>query len=55
MFPLRTPLSKERFFLLEIPDLILNIWDYKHKLNDPIINTYCCWCVEALGAEWDFN
>ena len=55
MSPLATPLSKEIFFLLEIPDLILNIWDYKDKLNDPIINTYCCWNVEALGAKWDFH
>ena len=55
MSSLATPLSKERFFWLEIPYLILNIWDYKDKLNDPIINTYCCWYVEALGAKWDFN
>ena len=46
---------KRKIFLLEIPDLILYIWDYKDKLNDPIINTYCCWCVEVLGAKWDFN
>ena len=50
---LAKPLSKERFFFVR--DLILYIWDYKDKLNDPIINTYCCWCVEALGAKWDFN
>ena len=55
MSPLATPLSKENLFLLEIPDLILNIWDYKDKLNNSIINTSCCWCVEALGTKWDVN
>ena len=50
-----TLLLKQRFFMLPIPELTMNLYDYKYKLHDPVANQYAVWCVEALGKKWNLD
>ena len=45
------PLSKQCFFMLPIPELEMNRFDYKYKLHDPVVHQYAVWCVKALGEK----
>ena len=46
-------LSKSDFANLDLPDLLLNIWDYSDNLRrDPVISQYCKWCVELARQQW---
>ena len=44
--------SKEDFANLDLPDLLLNIWEYSNYLTDPILKSYCEWCVELAKEQW---
>ena len=35
-----TPLLKQRFFMLPISELTMNLYDCKYKLHDPVVNQY---------------
>ena len=52
---LQYPLSKENFARLDIPNLIINICDYKDRQSDPILRQYQQWCVECLYDQWHRN
>ena len=46
------PLSKKIFERLDIPNLIINICDYKDPRNDPILAQYQEWCIDILRQSW---
>ena len=48
-------LSKQCFFMLPIPELIMNLYDYKYQLHDPVVNQYAVWCVKVLGEKWNLD
>lgn len=48
-------LTKERFFQLNVPELIMSLYDYKDKTNDPIIGKYANWSMESLEKQWDYE
>ena len=46
-------LSKENFSYLDLPDLLLNIWDYGHcPKNDEIIKRYMEWNIFFAEKKW---
>ena len=52
--------AKSSFQELDFPDLLINIWCYTDKQNDPIIAQNEKLCVEAAQEQWklqylDFN
>ena len=47
--------TKERFFQLNVPELIMSLYDYKDKTNDPIIRKYANWAMESLEKQWDYE
>ena len=52
--------AKSSFQELDFPDLLVNIWCYTDKKNDPIIAQFEKLCVEAAQEQWkplylDFN
>ena len=55
-------LSKANFELLDLPNLLINIWDYNDQThaNCPICTQYEKWCIEVVKTYWqseffDFN
>ena len=44
--------SKNDFENLDLPDLLINIWDYSEYPTDPVLNQYCQWCVEVAKERW---
>ena len=44
--------SKNDFENLDLPDLLITIWDYSECLTDPVLNQYCQWCVEVAKERW---
>ena len=50
------PLTKENFMQLELPNLLINIWEYNdldHKDGDyDICRQYERWCIEAARSQW---
>ena len=44
--------SKNDFENLDLPDLLINIWDYSEYLTDPVLNQQCQWCVEVAKERW---
>lgn len=46
-------LSKSEFAELDLPDLLLNIWEYSDNVGrDPVISLYCESCVELARQRW---
>ena len=46
------PLSKKDFAELEIPDLVINICEYKDNCkNDLCLLQYLLWCIECLEEK----
>ena len=46
-------LTKENVSYLDLPDLLLNIWDYGGSCpNDEIINQYLNWYIELAKKQW---
>ena len=46
-------LTKERFEILELADLSLNIWSNADKQNYPILQPYTKWNIELAREQWD--
>ena len=44
----------EKFFFLhlDLPNLLINIWEYADKPNDPILIQYQKWCIEVAKQKW---
>ena len=44
------PLAKKNFEYLDIPNLLINVWEYNDKshLGRPICSQYKGWCIEIL-------
>ena len=45
------PISKETFMRLDLPNLLINIWEYNHEKHN-VVNCAICrkceeWCIEA--------
>ena len=46
-------LSKSEFAELDLPDFLLNIWDYSDNVvRDPVVSLYCESCVELARQRW---
>ena len=46
-------LSKENFSYLDLPDLLLNIWDYRCvDPSDKIVKQYLDWCIHFAEKKW---
>ena len=53
MEDIKTPLSKLDFDLLELPDLLLNLWSCADKLIDyKVCCKYVVWNVERARMLW---
>ena len=46
------PLEKKIFLHLDLPNLLINIWEYTDKTNDPILIQYEKWCIEVAKQKW---
>ena len=45
-------LSSNSFRQLDLPNLLINIWDYAYKPNCPICKQYRKWCITAAKEQW---
>ena len=45
-------LEKIFFLHLDLPNLLINIWEYADKPNDPILIQYQKWCIEVAKQKW---
>ena len=47
-------LSKPNFELLDLPNLLINIWDYNDQMhaNFPLCKQYEKWCTEVAKRHW---
>ena len=46
------PLEEIFFLHLDLPELLINIWEYADKPNDPILIQYKKWCIEVAKQKW---
>ena len=37
---------------MDLPFLLINIWEYANKPNDPILIQYQKWCIEIVKQKW---
>ena len=47
--------SKRDFQLLDLPNLLINIWEYNEpgcKNQCPVCIRYEKWCIEAVQEKW---
>ena len=46
--------SKESFACLDLPDLLLNIFDYSHSscIDCTKCTQYAKWCIELVSEPW---
>ena len=44
-------LEKKFFLRLDLPNLLINIWEYAHKPNNPILILYQKWCIEVAKQK----
>ena len=44
--------SSNSFRQLDLPNLLINIWDYADKPNCPICKQYRKWCITAAKEQW---
>ena len=44
-------LEKSFFLRLDLPNLLINIWEYAHKPNNPILIPYQKWCIEVAKQK----
>ena len=45
--------SLNSFRQLDLPNLLINIWDYADKPNCPICKQYQKWCITAANEQWE--
>ena len=45
------PLGKKIYLHLDLPNLLINIWEYTDKPNDPILIQYQKWCIEVAKQK----
>ena len=48
------PLLRENFEHLDIPDLLISIWEYndEKRVNCDIYRQYEKWCIEVARSKW---
>ena len=48
------PLSKENFMWLDLPNLLIDIWEYNDEEhnNCRICKKYKEWCIKAARSQW---
>ena len=46
---------KATFMQHQMPDLILNLWDYSEDLQCPICNKYARWCIQCISKKWNVD
>ena len=44
--------SLNSFRQLDLPNLLINVWDYVNKPNCPICKQYQKWCISAAKEKW---
>ena len=44
--------SLNSFRQLDLPNLLINVWDYVDKPNCPICKQYQKWCISAAKEKW---
>ena len=44
--------SLNSFRQLDLPNLLINIWDYADRPDDPICKQYQKWCITAAKEQW---
>ena len=50
--------SKRDFQLLDLPNLLINIWEYNEprcKSQCPVCIQYEKWCIEVVQEKWKAN
>ena len=56
---LHFPLSKENCMRLDLPNLLINIWEYNDEkhivVNCEICRKYEEWCIEAARSSGNLN
>ena len=45
--------SLNSFRQLDLPNLLINIWDYANKPDCPICKQYLKWCITAAKEQWE--